>query len=147
MLHCQMRATARPDGNDAPLPSMPRQCVRPPPRKIPPGWSYFFQSELRPEPTTPRSIFPAIPSQPLSSLNLARMEHFEFIGKNIAHCMQRLHCLVRFALINLAHGKTYMNQHPVAWCNAFWTHQRNAHVTFHAGYNDFRDGILVIYNL
>src|ERR1700730_1660567 len=82
-----------------------------------------------------------------SSFNLARVQHFEFIGISLTHKLKRIHCLPRLSLVDLAHGKAHVNQYPISRADSLWPHQRHTDIAFHARDIYFGNGICVVHDV
>src|SRR5258708_20910978 len=87
------------------------------------------------------------PARNFSSFNLARVQHFEFIGISLTHKLKRVHCLPRLRLVDLAHGKAHVNQYPISRADSLWPHQRPTHIAFHARDIYFGNGICVVHDV
>src|SRR6266487_6055858 len=75
------------------------------------------------------------------------MQHLEFISIDFTHELQRFHGLVRFVLVDLAHRKSDMDQHPITGDNTIGTYEHDVHVTFNARNINFGNMIFIIHHL
>src|SRR6266487_2113994 len=82
-----------------------------------------------------------------ASLNLALMQHLQFVCIHLAHMLKRFKRFLRLLFIDLAHGKAYMDQDPIPRRNPFTGDERDIDPSLDTGHVDLCDLKVLINDL